>query len=88
MQIIEAAPATPIAAARPAAVGTTPPSLRLGQIAERLGFSLTADFLASLGFAAAGRDRAAVLYHEADFPAICTALIGHITNVRGARAAA
>lgn len=90
MQIIEAAPApapvTPIATGRPTAA--TPPSLRLGQIAERLGFSLTADFLATLGFAAAGRDRAAVLYHESDFPAICTALIGHITNVRGARAAA
>lgn len=92
MQIIEAAPApapvTPIETARPATISTTPPSLRLGQIAERLGFSLTADFLATLGFAAAGRDRAAVLYHESDFPAICTALIGHITSVRGARAAA
>lgn len=92
MQIIEAAPVpaqvTPIETARPAATSTTPPSLRLGQIAERLGFSLTADFLASLGFAAAGRDRAAVLYHETDFPAICSALIRHITDVRSARAAA
>jgi len=83
-----AAAVTPIAVARPAAASATPAGLRLGQIAERLGFSLTADFLASLGFAAAGRDRAAVLYHESDFPAICTALIGHITNVRSARAAA
>lgn len=80
------APVTPIAAARPAAAGT-PPTLRLGQIAERLGFSLTADFLASLGFGAAGRDRAAVLYHETDFPSICAALIRHVTAVAQAKAA-
>ncbi len=88
-QEVQAAPAqvTPIAAARPVAAGT-PPTLRLGQIAERLGFALTADFLASLGFGAAGRDRAAVLYHETDFPAICSALIRHVTDVRNARAAA
>ena len=89
-QEVQPAPAnmTPIAAVRPTFSSTAPPGLRLGQIAERLGFSLTADFLGSLGFAAAGRDRAAVLYHESDFPAICTSLIDHITNVRGARAAA
>lgn len=89
MQIIEAAPApvTPIETARPAA--GVAPTLRLGQINDRLApLAVTADGLARLGFAAAGRDRAAVLYHEADFPAICTALIGHITSVRGARAAA
>ena len=89
-QEVQPAPANmrPIAAVRPTFSSTAPPGLRLGQIAERLGFSLTADFLSSLGFAAAGRDRAAVLYHESDFPAICTSLIDHITNVRGARAAA
>lgn len=86
-QEVQAAPAqvTPIAAARPAA--GAPPTLRLGQIAERLGFSLTADFLAQLGFGAAGRDRAAVLYHEADFPRICAALIRHVTAVAQAKAA-
>ena len=80
------APVTPIAAARTAAPASAP-TLRLGQIAERLGFSLTADFLASLGFAAAGRDRAAVLYHEADFPSMCAALIRHVTAVAQAKAA-
>jgi len=79
---------TPIAAARSVAASATPPALRLGQIGERLGFSLTADFLSTIGFAAAGRERSAVLYHEADFPAICNALIDHITEVRSARAAA
>jgi predicted phage-related endonuclease len=78
---------TPIAVARPAAPPTTAPTLRLGQIAERLGFALTADFLVSLGFAAAGRDRAAVLYHEADFPEMCAALIEHVGAVAQAKAA-
>jgi predicted phage-related endonuclease len=81
-QIIPIIPAAP-AAVRPApAASTTPPGLRLGQIGTRLGFPLTAEFLSTLGFAAAGRDRAAVLYHEAEFPAICTALISHIDSVR------
>ncbi|WBS00251.1 YqaJ viral recombinase family protein [Pseudoduganella sp. SL102] len=78
------APGSTPAAARPApaAAADTPPSLRLGQIGTRLGFNLTAEFLGTLGFASAGRDRAAVLYHEADFPAICAALIDHIDHVR------
>ncbi len=89
--IPEPAPATaevtPIAAARPAAAGT-PPTLRLGQINERLApISLTADGLAALGFAAAGRERAAVLFHEADFPRMCAALIRHVTAVAQAKAA-
>lgn len=80
------APVTPIASARQAAP-TAAPTLRLGQIAERLGFSLTADFLASLGFAAAGRERAAVLYHEHDFQPMCAALIRRITAAAQAKAA-
>lgn len=60
----------------------TPPALKLGVICTRLGFQVTADFLRSLGFEPAGRDRAAVLYHEADFPRICTALIRHVTEVQ------
>lgn len=57
----------------------TEPHLRLGQICERLGFDVTADFLNKLGFAPAARDKAARLYHESDFPLICQALIRHIT---------
>lgn len=55
-----------------------PPTLRLGQITDRLGFALTAAFLQSLGFEPAGKDRAAVLYHEADFPRICATLVAHV----------
>jgi hypothetical protein len=65
----------------------TTPCMRLGQITERLGFTVTADFLRSLGFAPAGRDRAAVLYQESDFQPICAALIRHVTTVARAKAA-
>lgn len=58
------------------------PSLRVGNISERLGFAVTADFLRTIGFEAAGRDRGAVLYHEGDFDSICSALINHIESVR------
>ncbi|OEZ91516.1 hypothetical protein [Duganella phyllosphaerae] len=65
-----------------AASATTPPALRLGQIGERLGISLTAEFLTSLGFAPAATDRAAKLYHDADFPRMCAALTRHIAAVQ------
>jgi predicted phage-related endonuclease len=67
---------------------TTPPTLRLGQIADRLGFSLTADFLRTLGFEPAARDKAAMLYHEREFPSICAALIRHIGAVQVSQVAA
>jgi hypothetical protein len=63
------------------------PSLRLGQIGERLGFALTAEFLRSLGFEAAAKDRAAVLYHEHQFGHICAALQRHISAVQAKLAA-
>jgi exodeoxyribonuclease (lambda-induced) len=78
---------TPIAAARPAVAPTTPPTLRLGHICDRLGFTVTADFLRTLGFAPAARDKAAQLYHESDFPNLCAALIRHVTAVAQAKAA-
>ena len=60
----------------------SPPTLKLGAICTRLGFQVTADFLKSLGFEPAGRERAAVLFHESDFDRICAALISHISAVR------
>ena len=63
------------------------PSLKLGQIAERLGFTLTADFLKSLGFEPAATDRASKLYHEHDFTLICAALVKHINGVQVEQAA-
>lgn len=59
-----------------------PPSLRLGQISERLGFTVTADFMLTLGFAPAATDKAAKLYHESDFKAICAAILRHVSAVQ------
>lgn len=94
---IEAAKAPPAAESAPTVEqgtdsaipgGTWPfPALRLGQITERLGFNLTADFLLQLGFAPSARDRAAVLFHEHEFPLICAALIRHVSAVQAKQAA-
>ncbi len=70
-----------------AAVPTTAPTLRLGHIADRLGFALTAEFMRTLGFEPSARDKAAMLYHEADFPSICAALTRHISAVQAKQAA-
>ncbi len=83
-----AAQVTPIETARPAAALVAAPALRLGQINERLApIALTADGLARLGFAPAATDKSAKLYHEHDFPAMCAALIRHVTAVAQAKAA-
>jgi hypothetical protein len=74
--------------AAPSSILSSPPSLRLGQIADRLGFALTADFLRSLGFEPAARDKAAMLYHESQFSMICTALTRHISSVQAGQAIA
>lgn len=72
---------------RVAPAASTPPTLSLGKLGTRLGFNLTADFLRSIGFEPAGRERAAVLYHEADFRHICAALVGHIQAIQAKQAA-
>lgn len=94
---IEAAQAPALVKAEPAAgqgLDSTPPaatwpfpSLRLGQIGARLGFTVTADFLRTLGFEPAARDKAAQLYHEHDFAMICAALTRHISAVQAKQAA-
>lgn len=76
-----------IADAKRKAAPATPPTLKLGQIGERLGFSLTGDFLKNLGFEPAARDKAALLFHESDFPLICMRLVAHIQGVQNKQAA-
>jgi predicted phage-related endonuclease len=67
----------------------TAPTLRLGQINERLApIALTVDGLMRLGFAPAATDKSAKLYHESDFPAICAALVRHINAVQANEVAA
>lgn len=57
----------------------SPPTLKLGEINARLGFVVSADFLAQLGFVA-HQERSARLYHERDWPGICAALARHIQS--------
>lgn len=66
----------------------TPPTLRLGQIGDRLGFTVTADFMKELGFTPAAVDKRAQLFHEREFPAMCRALIQHIADVMAEQAVA
>lgn len=79
-----ASPASPQAAAdvvpirRPAG----PPTLRIGEIANRLGFGITESFLRLLGFTPSGKEGASKLYHEHEWPAMCNALIAHVSAVR------
>lgn len=66
----------------PEAVRDTGERIKLGEINARLApIQITADGLAQLGFAHVATDKSAKLYRESDFPAICTALVNHITAV-------
>ena len=58
------------------------PTLRLWQIHQRLGFSVSANFLRGLGIEPAGKDRVAALYHERDFGRICDALIAQVVRAK------
>lgn len=60
----------------------TPPTLKLGQIAERLGFALTADFVKQLGFEPAAKEKGAILFHEHQYPQICEALVAHVRTAQ------
>lgn len=74
----------PAASALPVAndVPDTGATIKLGEIATLLGFSVTADFITSLGFSPSGRERSAVLYREVDLPNILEAIANHVHQVR------
>jgi hypothetical protein len=83
-----AAPSTVVPMQRPVATSAPAanPTLRLGQINERLHpLQIDAAGLASLGFPHSATEKAAKLYHEHQFPAICAALLSHISSVRDQR---
>lgn len=55
------------------------PTLKLGVICERLGFAMTAAFVAdTLGVQHAATDKDAKLYRESQFGEICRALVSHV----------
>jgi hypothetical protein len=55
--------------------------MKLGEICQRLGFTVTADFLAALEFHPVKTEKAAKLYKESAFPAICAAIVRNIQAV-------
>lgn len=89
--VVESAPATTtpikvVEATAPAADDGQ--RFKLGDLSDRLGFTVSAGFLSSLGFEVVAKERGASLYREIDFPRICAALISHIQKVQNIRAAA
>lgn len=67
---------------------STPPdngkTMKLGDINARLGFLVTADFLAGIGYPVHATEKNAKLYRECDFHGICMALIFHLRGVASA----
>ncbi len=58
------------------------PTLRLGMISDRLNLNITAAMMLDLGFTPSGKDKAAVLFHEHEFPNICVALVARINAAK------
>jgi len=72
---------TPVIGHHETAPGRT---MKLGDINAAIApLSITADGLAQLGFVHVGNERAAKLYRESDFQAICDALIRHVQQAAG-----
>lgn len=85
LSVAECVAATPAPSVRPIhpaaqSLRNEQPTLTLGAMKDRLGFALTADFLAELGFEATPA-KAARLYRESDWPAICQAISTHVLAV-------
>lgn len=59
-----------------------PLAMRLGEICDRLQFTVSAAFLSSLGIEPCGTDRRAILYRADEWPAICDAIIAHLKQAR------
>ncbi len=78
--VLTARPVPPAVIELQAAKPQTPPTLTLGAISERLGFTVSGAFLQSLGFEPV-KVKAANLYHEADFEKICRAIVLHVLEV-------
>lgn len=77
-------------AGQPADAGAIPAlgTLNAGHICKRLGFVLTVDFITNdLGIPPTTTEKRATLWTEAQFQAICLALIEHIAKVRDGVAA-
>ena len=56
--------------------------IRMGEICQRLGFTVTADFLSSLGISHVAQERAAKMYRASDFDLICDRIANHVMAVK------
>lgn len=79
-QALRQAVASPCPATAVAAAPDNGRYIRLGELNALLGFTVTAEFLAGLGFVAT-QEKNARLYRECDVPAICQAIINHVAGV-------
>lgn len=55
--------------------------IKLGDINAVLGFTVSAEFLSSIGWNPVAKEKNAMLYRASDFPAICESLVNHIDAV-------
>jgi putative phage-type endonuclease len=62
-------------------------TIKLGEICTRLGFTVNADFLASLGIHPSATDKNAKLYPENKFPTICRLISEHVMALAFKKAA-
>lgn len=74
-------PARPAAFSAPLSNPDTGARIKLGDINAALGFTVSADFLASIGWPAVAKDKNAMLYRQQDFPAICESIVDHVVAV-------
>ena len=76
---VASAPAATVRPIHPAAQSSRndQPTLKLGEICDRLGFTVSAAFLAGLGFEAQMEKRSC-LYLESSWPSICQAISSHV----------
>lgn len=63
------------------APATQPANLNLGAICERLGFTVSAEFVKRLGIEPAATDKSAKKFTEAQFQQLCDSLVAHIRTV-------
>lgn len=62
-------------------------TIKLGEICARLGFTVTADFLGTLGIHHVATEKNAKLYSESKFPTICRLISDHVMSLAFTKAA-
>lgn len=78
---------TVAAVVTPAIANDCSTTIKLGEICARLGFTVTADFLAGLGISPVATDKNAKLYDANKFPTICRLISDHVMALAFKKAA-